>query len=90
MKYMFAALLRSANADLCELRSHNIYYKNRTPLSKSKIWTAERTLKYMFAALRRSASADYENTVLITYIIVLFSGIVKKKPENKRLIIFVV
>ncbi len=71
IKYFEIYVRRIAAFGLCELCSHNIYYKNRTPFSKSKIWTAERTLKYMFAASRRSASLTCVNSVHTTYIIII-------------------
>ncbi len=61
---MFAASRQSACADYENFVLITEYYKNLTPFSKSKIWTAERTMKYMFAASRQSACADNDNTLL--------------------------
>ena len=45
------------------------FEQQRETLNKEQAKRSDVSLKYMFAAMRRSAIAEYENCVLITYII---------------------
>ena len=60
--FMSAASQRSADADIAETSFRITNYKNRTPLTESKILTAERTLKFVFTASQWSADADIAET----------------------------